>query len=115
MLNINIHGFCYSKKKAAESTSVYIYIYIYICIYRHVNLVTRLSPFSFSQVCEGRAWEQGYNQYPDILEEMLYSSIILAFIQNNVPTSVHCIKCTLCACFCNVGKTIVAACLCDTT
>ena len=30
MLNINIHGFCYSKKKAAESTSVYIYIYMYI-------------------------------------------------------------------------------------
>ena len=108
MLNINIHGFCYFTPKKGSGVHQCLYIY------HHVNLVTRLSPFSFLQVCEGRAWEKGYNQYPDILEEMLYSSIILTFIQNNVPTSVHCIK-RLCACFCNVGKTIVVACLCDIT
>ena len=55
-----------------------------------------------------RALERGYNQYPDILEEMLYSNIILAFIQNYVCTNtVHCIKCTLCEYFCNVGKAVL--------
>ena len=67
-------------------------------IYNHVSLATRLSPFSLLEVCEVRAWERGYNP------NQTYSNSNI--IKNNVPTSVHCINCTLCAYFCNVENHI---------